>query len=287
MSIIPDKLSGKRFIVLFALLLFSPLVFQPETQTVMAQIRIPLPGKSDKVKIDASTLAKIGPVIPAIFNMSNFTVQGLVQGKGWLIAIDYELEADSTAEVTITTRKAKQPFVIQLSPAERKEVIRELPEEFGDKPQLGELSFRAFKTGPGEKKLARFFLYGLAVGRKGVAVGSILIDQLRFQPGSIRPKLKEKASYSFRSLSDFDMAAVEFSIVREAADGVIRPQRVATETIKSGVRRNESVAKDWDGKDSKGKISQGAHQFHVRVWRGIKSGGDWVSVGSKQMVKVE
>jgi hypothetical protein len=231
-------------------------------------------------------IAKSGPAFAAVFSMSSFSVNGYVKGR-WPIVIDYELEAESAAEVTISIKDTKQTFVIELPPTndQRKEVIRQLPEEFGQEPQVGLLSFQAFKTGPGQRKPARFFLYGLGVGDR--AVGSMVIDQLQFQPGSIHPKLKEKASYSFRSLSDFDTGSADFMLVTLSSDGVVRPQLVARETLKNGVRRGESVSKDWDGKDSKGKISEGPHQFHVRMWRGLKGGGDWVFAATRQVVRVE
>jgi hypothetical protein len=285
MSISSYKLPGKRLLVLFALLVFPMLVFEPAPQTITAQIQIPIPG-SGSGGSEAESIAKNGPAFPAVFSMSSFSVKGFVKGR-WPIVIDYELEAESNALVTISVKGTKQPLVIKLEPTndQHKEVISQLPEEFGKKPQVGVLSFQAFKTGAGERRPARFFLYGLGVGDH--AVGSMVIDQLHFQPGHIRPKLKEKASYSFRALSDFDTVSADFMLVTLSPDGVVRPQLAAREMLQNGVRRGESVAKDWNGKNDKGKISQGSHQFHVRVWRGLKSGGDWVFAATQQTVRVE
>lgn len=322
MNIIPYRLSGRRLIVGLALPLFCLLVFQPTPQTIafcvepsvlVAQslpsrvaptwsftsrqslspivsytknaAQIPIPGFGG-AKSEADIIGKSGPVFPAVFNMSRFSVKGFVQGL-WPIVIEYELESESTGEVTIATIDGKQSFVIQLPPTNDKpqEVKRKLPEAFGKKPQVGVLSFEAFKTGPGQRTPARFFLYGLGVGDK--AVGSMVIDQLQFQPGTIRPKQKEKASYSFHSLSDFNTGSADFMLVTLSADGVTRPQLVYREMLKDGIRRDASVRKDWDGKNAKGRISLGTHQFHVRVWRGLKSGGDWVFAAKKQLVRVE
>jgi hypothetical protein len=238
--------------------------------------------------------------------MSNFSVKGFVKG-GWPIVIEYQLEPESSAALTITIKDMKQPFVIQLPPTkgERKEIIRQLPEEFGRKPQVGVLSFQAFKVGAGQKQPASFFLYGLSVGAVGAgqkqpahfflyglgvgdkAVGPMVIDQLRFQPGSIRPNLKEKATYSFRSLSEFDTVSADFMLVTISPDNVVRPQLVAQQMLKNGVGPGETVTKEWDGKNRKGKVSQGPHQFYVRVWRGLKSGGDWVFAAIEELVRVE
>ena len=248
-----------------------------------AQIVIPAFGGS---KSEAEIIAKSGPAFPAVFSMTSLSIKGFVKGR-WPIVIDYELERDSTAIITISTKDTKQPLIIQLPPTDdqRKEVVRELAEEFGKKPQVGVFRFEAFKTGPGQRNPARFFLYGLGVGDK--AVGSMVIDQLQFQPGSIRTKLKEKASYSFRSASDFNTVSADFMLVTLSTDGVVRPQLAFRETLKNGVRRGDSVKRDWDGRNNKGKISQGPHQFHVRAWRSLKGGADWVFAATQQVVRVE
>ena len=261
------------------------------------QIRVQFPGRKksekekkaqsaeSKAKIVAEFIAKTGPEFPAVFSMSSFSVKGFVKGR-WPIVIDYELETESTAVITISAGDKQQPFIIELPPTndERKEVIRQLPEAFGQNPQVGVLSFQALKNGTGERRPARFFLYGLGVGPD--AVGSMVVDQLQFQPGQIRPKLKEKATYSFRALSDFETGSADFMLIVLSSDGVVRSQLAASEPLKNGVRRGESVMRDWDGKN-RGRISQGPHRLRVRVWRGLKSGGDWVFAFTRQEVRVE
>lgn len=229
----------------------------------------------------------MGPIFPtAAFSMSDFVVQGFVKGR-WPVVIEYELEANSTAEVKIMSSDAKLKFPIRLEPTngKSKEVKAYLPETFGQKPQLGLISFKAFKNGPEPRKPADFFLYGLGFGDK--AVGSLVIVRLQFQPGTIRPKLKEKASYSFRSLSDFNTAAAEVRVLTRAPDGSSYPQLVYKKDFTSGMRVGETRTGEWDGKNSKGKVSIGTHQFHVRAWRGFEKGGDWAAVSEKLQVKVE
>ncbi|HEX6184510.1 MAG TPA: hypothetical protein VFZ44_11560 [Pyrinomonadaceae bacterium] len=266
--------------------------FNPVGARSAAQIRIPGPPipKRGGGKVSVGDMAKssVGPLI-AFTSLSNFSFRGPVQGNGWIVVLYYELEPESVAEVTITAEGVKQPLVIRLAPTNDgpAEVIHELPREFGDKPRVGVLNFQAYKTGPGERRSAFFFLHELGVGEKPNVYGSRVIDQMRFRPSSIRPGLKEKATYSFLSLSDFDTVSAEFARVTLAPDGVFRPVLIDREMLKRGVRRGETVAREWDGKDSKGKISKGPHQFHVRVWRGLKRGGDWVFAATRQMVKVE
>ncbi|HEV7798988.1 MAG TPA: hypothetical protein VGO73_12560 [Pyrinomonadaceae bacterium] len=300
-----------RLLVPFALLVLSPLVCQPRSKTITADEQsVPVSQKSNlvvshpktptksiqtiivkgkdkkqsKVGDILSKLDQLGPLISAAaYSMSDFSVQGFVKGK-WPIVIVYELEADSTAEITISTNEGKDKYQVLLPPTDGDEVKRYLPETFGQKPQLGLISFKALKNGPEPRKPARFFLYGLGVGDK--AVGSLVIVQLRFQPPSIRPKLKEKASYSFRSLSDFNNVAAEVSLA-VAADNTSHLQLVYSKEFKDGVRRGQVVTDDWDGKNSKGQISVGTHQFHVRAWSGLKDGGAWTVVSERRLVKVQ
>lgn len=316
MNITPYKFPARRLFALFALLVFSLLALRLATRTTIAlaepsafaaqeqqpvrpgqkpkptpvpsagqpRIEAPIPGFGKK-KSAADNISQNGPEFPAAFSMSSFSVKGFVQGR-WPIVIVYELEADSTALLTISTKDTKQPFNIELLPANNRtqEVISQIPEEFGQKPTVGVFSFQAFKTVSGQRKPVRFFLYGLGCGNH--AVGSMVVDQLQFQPGSIHPKLKEKASYSFRSLSDFDTASADFMLVSLDSEGVVRSELAAREMLKNGVRSGEAIAREWDGKN-KGKVSLGPHQLRVRVWRGLKSGGDWVFAATEQIVKVE
>lgn len=314
MTLIPYQLS-RRLPVLFALLVFSLFAFRPQPETIAASeeqsvsaaqgsnlvvsyaktttkgIQSISVKREDKKQLKLadilSKLDKLGPLFPATaYSMSNFSVEGVVKGN-WPIVVDYELEADSTAEVTISINDGKLKIAIPLPPTngERGEAQTRLPEVFGQGPQLGVVSFKAFKNGPEPRKPAQFFLYGLGVGDK--AVGSMVIVQLRFQPGRIRPKLKEKASYSFKSLSDFSNVTADFKIATVAPDGSTHPQLAYSKEFKDGVRQDQTMNGDWDGKNSKGKISVGPHQFHIRAWRGLKSGADWAFAAEKKLVTVE
>jgi len=250
-------------------------------------IPIPIRGKAkSKAEIIAETMARNGPALAEVISMSSFSVNGFAK-DGWPIVICYELEEQSTAKLTITTNDGKQSFVIELQSTNGRpaEIIRQLPPQFGKEPQIALFSFQAFKNGPaGERKPAEFFLCGLGLGPH--AVGSMVIDRLQFQPPSIRPKLKEKASYSFHSSSDFDTVAAEFRLVTRSPGRGVSSQLAFRETLKEGVARDGSVTKYWDGRNSKGKISQGPHQFCVRAWRGLKSGADWVFAAKDELVTV-
>jgi hypothetical protein len=230
------------------------------------------------------TLAKSGPLLPAgVFVMSKFTVEGYVKGD-WPAVIEYTLEEGGAAEVRFEAEGAKKAFVVRLTPTgdTPKQVIVRLPPELGKKLAAGSVSFSATKNGGTEP--ARFFLSGLGLGDN--AVGSMVIDQLAFRPGSIRPSQKEKAAYSFRSRSDFDVVNVEFLRVTLNQQGVISPERVSRQKV-GRVRREQTVSRDWDGKDGKGKVSGGWYQFNVSAQRGLKQGGDWVVAITRDRVRVE
>jgi hypothetical protein len=266
----------------------SLIVSYPKHQKIpsIPRVRMKIEKKQTNVAKIISNLAKAGPLFPeAAFSMSDFKVQALVKGR-WPIVVEYELEADSTAEVTISINNGEFKFPVRLRTTNGKtiQVTDHLPGTFGEKPQLGEVSFKAFRNGPEPRRPANFFLYGLGFGDK--AVGSMVVDHLEFQPPSIHPKLNEKASCSFHSLSDFDSGSADFMRVTYP-DNVYHFEPVARKKLNNGIAYDEWLAKDWDGKNDKGKISPGRHQFRVRVWRTLQSGGDWVSAFSKHVVKVE
>ncbi|HMG74279.1 MAG TPA: hypothetical protein VK582_12325 [Pyrinomonadaceae bacterium] len=325
MMITPYRCPERSLLLWLALPVFPLLIFQPARQTITARvgagvpvaqwpagrgplkslssrqprnlivsgkremgqgISIPLRGKAkSKAEIIVETIAKTGPTLGETIIMSGFSMSGFAK-DGWPLVICYELEERSAAELTITTKDGKQPFVIELQSTNGQpaEIMRQLPPQFGKEPQIALFSFQAFKNGPGERKPAEFFLCGLGLGPH--AVGSMVIDRLEFQPDSIRPRLKEQASYSFHSSSDFDTVAAEFRLVTRFPGRGVSSQLAFRETLQEGVARDGSVTKFWDGKNSKGKISQGPHQFYVRAWRGLKSGADWVFAAKNQLVTV-
>lgn len=133
-------------------------------------VQFPIGRKSESkteitAKAIAKAIAKNGPKLAAIISMSRFSVSGFAKDN-WPMVICYELEEQSTAQLTITTKDGKQPFVIELQPTNGRpaEIIRQLPPQFGKEPQIALFSFQAFKNGPGERKPAEFFLCGLGLG---------------------------------------------------------------------------------------------------------------------------
>jgi hypothetical protein len=241
----------------------------------------------------AQSLAESGPRFSDAYNMSAFTLLGLVKGN-WPIVIDYQLERTGLIFVEINPSNA-EPFYYRLdgTKTERQQVIFRLPGLFGTDLKAAVITVRALEDKTGEAKPVPFRLYGLGAGEK--AVGSVAIDDVHFRPEQIRtkPKSPEKANYSFRSRSDFNSVDVE---VRRVAlkDGVVGTVLVKNNRLNKGVKAGASVPSDeqdkprhtWDGKAKDGKISLGSHLVQVRGWRGLREGGDWVVAWSEEWVQV-
>jgi len=240
----------------------------------------PTPSQIQTPSMTSEIIATSGPAFPAIFNMSNFSVEAFVQG-GWPMVICYELESNSTA--TLTIGDGKHSFVIQLPSTQDQpgEVIRQIPTEFGPAPVVGVLSFNALKDGPEPREFARFFPCGLGLGPR--AVGSMVIDRLEFGPRNINTKRKEEATYKFHASSDFSWVRADFRLVTKTRRGY-RAQTVRSEDLKNGISRDAVIDQKWDGKNGQGKISPGPYQFQVRAW---ESDANWVFAARNQTVRVE
>lgn len=233
-----------------------------------------------------SNLDKFGPAVSAVFSMSDFRVDCFVRAN-WPIFFEYELGADSTAEVTVNTTTDGKPssFLITLPSTNgvRRGVKEYLPGTFGQKPQAGSITFRAFKNGPEPKESADVFLYGFAVGE---AVRSLPIVKIETGPPKIRTQLKEKISYSFQSIVDFNKVAAEFRLVVRGA-GNSSHQQVIYSKVQDGVRRGQKVEDVWNGKNFKGNVSVGPHFFWVRAWRDLEKGADYAIAAEKFVTVVD
>lgn len=299
------KLSGRGALFTSMLLVLTALACRPALPVITARAEsdgrpatqggqqggIPLPpiGGGGGVKVDAKYLDKNGPFLAAKFVMDSFNVMGFVKSE-WPVVIEYELQAGSTATITIQhVKNPKKAATISLPPTngEIKQVKSTLPNWLGEKPEAGIFIIKAVKTGPDPKADAGFFLYGMGVGDE--AVGSLVIDQAQFRPSPIHPKLGEKTRYSFRALRSFNSATVEFRVAVRNADGLPSYESVNSKSYKNGLNQGQLVEEEWNGMNSKGRISRGVHRFMVRAWRGLKRnvGGDWTFVYTKERVVVE
>lgn len=253
-----------------------------QTGTVQAQ-RIPIPQGGGKTEADV--LLAEGPRFPAAYVLSNFSAYVLTR-SGVLMVVEYQLGNDCTATIKLTVKKDEKSFTYPLKPtgAKIEQVTFQLPEEvFGKKLAVATLSVKAENINPNAKKPPDFTLYGLCMGERGC--GSIGIYSISFQPAHVRATQQEKAAYSFYSRSDFDAVYAEFEIMGHTSSGEPANRLVNSEKI-GGIRRGESVGREWNGKDQKGKVSKGRHQLVVKAWYREK-GGDWARAWSRERVVIE
>ena len=230
-------------------------------------------------------LDKKGPQFPDAFTMSSFGVQAYVKGN-WPVVLEYEVEEPALILVTIAAPGVETASYRLDSTKQRQLTIFHIPARFGAKPVPGWYLIRALSNNVGEIKPVHFHVFALGAGEK--AVGSVTIDQITFQQQLLNTQQKQKVGYSFHSLSDFDEVEVEFpkgSML--LPDRLIIQEKVKVESIAGGVERDAVVRRTWDGKADNGKFSPGTHYMVVRAWRGLKSGADWVTAWSTQVLRVE
>jgi len=244
----------------------------------------------------AALLAKNGPQLPRIFNMSAFSIMGFVKGN-WPVVFDYQIERDSLLIVVIAP-EGQEPIIYRLNgKAGHWQSRLTVPPGVGDNPVVAEYVLRSLDDSMGQVGPAHLHVHGVAAGPK--AVGSIGIDQVSFGPAMIHPKQHEKAHYMFHSISDFKNVEVNF--VRIANDhGQIIAARIG-EKGEGSIARNEQRNGDWDGRTNGGgkdaesfppdiqqwlKAPNGQHLLQVRAWYGAKD-GDWATALSENFVTVE
>jgi hypothetical protein len=234
-------------------------------------------GKANPEKI----LNKNGPQFPETFSMSTITVIAPVKGN-WPMVLEFEMRERGTALLSITA-EGIEPYFYMLDgnrTGRQQVIIPRLPARFGEKVRPATYRIRALSGGPGELSPIYFRIFGLGAGPR--AVGSVGIDQLRFGPPSVRPKLRQKAEYGFHSRSDFDKVSAEF-LRAGLMDGTVVAKLVDKDKIGKPVRRNTHTSRQWNPK----KANPGQHMLQVRAWTGLKKAGDWVIAWSPQLVRIE
>lgn len=238
--------------------------------------------------INSHKLSHDGPQFPDSFSFSRFAVKGFVRGN-WPVFVEYELEEPGHVVFSIKA-DGVDDFSQELDGTPgRHETLLKLPAEFGDAPQVGTYTIVAIADDPSAVAASRrrprpisLKIYTLGVGDK--AVGSPGIDQISFGPSSV--KQNESASYRFHSLFEFNRATVDFMRIERARGGEINAKRIGRKDLERGIQQDAWIENSWDCKEGR-KPSLGVHQLHVRAWRGVDSGGDWVAAMSKEFVRVE
>jgi hypothetical protein len=222
-------------------------------------------------------LGNKGPQIPDKFDMNGFVMKGLVQGN-WPIVLDFMIDSPGFAQVDITA--GKRHFLVRMhnDPKQRGYAKIRLPKYFGTKPQIATYKIHSMPPAGSNDPAPRLRAYGFGAGEK--AVGSVAIDQLTFQPGTIHPKAREVADYGFHAHSAFDSVKAAF-IFTTLHNGSVLVQKDQEEEL-SPVPEGERAKGTWKGDPGKA----GEHMLQIRAWRGLKSGGDWVVAWSPDIVDV-
>jgi hypothetical protein len=235
-------------------------------------------------KASPEHFAHNGPEVPKQFDMSGFTVKGLI-GPNWPVVLDFLLYSPGSVQVEILTAD-KHHFKAKMTnePNHRAYGIFRLPKDFGSKTQTAVFQVSAIPlaaTGTATAGIATptpaLRTFGMGAGEN--AVGSVAIDQLTFQPAAIHPKAKEFATYGFHAHSAFNGVRAEFIYVTLQNGHVVVEQD--QEEKLSPIPQGERARGTWEGKGKAGE-----HMLQVRAWRGLENGGDWVVAWSPEIVDV-
>ncbi len=217
-----------------------------------------------------------GPQIEKEFDMSDFTVKGLVRAS-WPVVLDFMIDSPGAAlvEIVAATRVYRVRMTNQAN--RRGYAIIHLPANFGAKLQPAVYHIHSVAPAGANTPAPRLRTYGLGAGDK--AVGSVAIDQLIFRPAIIHPRSNEVADYGFHAHSAFDGVRAEF-IFTTLHDGRVLVQKDQEEKL-SPVPEGERAKGTW-----KGRGKPGEHMLQIRAWRGLENGGDWVVAWSPDIVNV-
>jgi hypothetical protein len=250
-------------------------------------------------------LAKRGPRVPLEYDASDLSLRVFVRG-GWPVIIDYGLEPQAFAELTIAV-EGKQFLFMRIDPANRARLEITLPVGFGAETEVAKVRILALTI---NKQPAEFRLYGIGMGEKGVAAVRRVVGlndeaqlamnssgpgwetghersplfaskslqagstiQLRVTPPTtIYPKQRPKKviAFSYTSQSDFSNGRWEIRLVRGT-----KWLKVWEE--KTGAILQETKWNSWDGIISIRKVvSTGNHALKITAWHGVQSSRDWV-----------
>lgn len=229
-------------------------------------------------------LAGEGPQVPPVQSMGRWQVEGVLKG-GWPVVIAWSAPAGTAFEISFAV-EGQPPMsqILEGNESGRGFAQFELPGNFGEAVQAGTVSFRTIRA-IGGATLLEPRLLGLGCGP--LAVGSVAIDEVVFEPSSVRVREGQRAFYGFHSKSDFSRATVDIARV-ERSGGDVRMLKVRSIEVRQSVSRNAWVGREpplaWNGHGNDDAVSSGAHLLLVRAW--APDPGDWVIAWSPATVTV-
>ena len=244
---------------------------------------------------------------------------------GWPIEFVYEGEngGEFTVGVVLLSIKNFEIFKHRLGgeiigegpigPIRRDRI--ELPDRFGPEFQPGLIGLQARIEIAGKKKEARFELHALTLGVPPKASGpgpgaanfvlasnvanlfeslgggqSSFIDSIRITPVAFSPSQREKTNYSFVPTNTFGAWAADFrSLSSKIKDG---RETITTKLVKKyepgeQLTANETIEKQWDGLDTKGRPSRGRHRLTIRAWWTKANGAAACVIPASQLITVK
>jgi len=227
----------------------------------------------------AAKLARDGPKVADRFNMSSFSVAAFCQSN-WPVVIDLVLTNGGEMSIDVVTEGYPTfTYRIRSNTGRRRQIIFQLPASFPGKPTPGMYTVNATSAAPGVATPVYSRIFGMGGGKR--AVGSVAIDQVKFGPDTIRPKLSQEAVYEFHAHTDFDRVRAEF-LKAVTAQGQIISVLEDHDDI-NGVQRETTSTRRWNGK----KASAGEHLLQVRAWESALAKSNWVIAWSADQVLVE
>lgn len=237
---------------------------------------------------EVAELARDGPRLPERYSFSTLAFPAVLRG-GWPVVMAYDVAPDALVDIEFAVADAApQRYRLPAPPAfgpfrGRVLVTLTLPDAFGDSLRLGSVSVHVGGKGDGSQPVLRIF--GLGAGP--LAVGSVAIDEVVFEPAQLRLASGDQAFYGFHSKSDFTRAGVDIARLENAAAGP-RLVRIHSRPVQQSVARNAWVGREpplsWNGQDERGAGSRGSHLLYVRAW--APEPGDWVIAWSPRAVEV-
>lgn len=236
---------------------------------------------------DDDTLAANGPRFPDSFEVGTFAVQGYFK-DGWPLVVDFLAQPDSCTMLEVSMNQ-KVVYTQLLDPDGRSgRRLRQvkLPVGIAERARSALYVVRSERPAceaqrGGTNDVSPVEVYGIGGGPR--AVGSVAVDQLRFEPAA--PRLpKERVQIGYRVKSGFNHASVEILRFNEEPPGRINVQRVRARRT-DGLAPNSVNVDSWDGQDDRGRRSLGVHRLQVRAWF-TENDRSWVGAISPASVRV-
>ena len=206
-----------------------------------------------------------------------FELAAPVKGRAPVV-VDFELDGDGWLRLEVAVEDAAHDLNLEFQAlaGTRETAVRFLPPDLGGW-QAAVLTVSAVDDS-GDQPIG-CQLFGIGVGER--AVGSTAIYQVTFYPESIQKK--QAAVWGFRSRQDFERAQIEI-YRREPENGGESLVRALGSPCPP--RSGQRCEGDWDGKDSRGKRSRGAHRISVKAWQQTGLEKDWILARSRELVEV-